>query len=197
MNCSIMSRNIKDKTFITILAFIVLTAGIVIGSVMLMKVGADGSEGLKNYLNAFIQNSQQEIDKTAIFQSALKENIIYLLIIFFSGFFRIGVVFIAAALIRKGFIMGFTAAALVRFFGWKGILVTASMLPGILLIIPAFLIFSALSADFALSGVKKEKQYILCFLFFAIITVIIFCAAAFAEGWLTTAFMKWLSAKII
>lgn len=114
-----------------------------------------------------------------------------------AGFFRIGILFIAGALMRKGFILGFTAASLIKFFGIKGILVTAAMLPGTLLIIPSFLFLSAVSADLSLRREKKEKKIIISYIFFTIIIMTIFCVAALSEGYLTTIFMKWLSPKII
>lgn len=197
MSNGIMERRIKDSSVIIALAFLVFTAGIVLGSICLMKTSAVTDEGLKNYLSAFLADAQGNTDNFGIFKNALKENAVYLLIVFISGFFRVGIVFIAAALIRKGFIMGFTAASFIHFYGIKGILVTVSMLPGILLIIPAFLTFSAISADLSVRREKKEKKIVFFYIFFAIIVMTIFCAAALTEGYLTTIFMKWLSPKMI
>lgn len=192
-----MERNIKDSSIITIIAFIVFTAGIVLGSICLMKTNAGAEDGLRTYFSSFLTASQVGVDKFGIFKNAVKENIVYLIIVFAAGFFRIGVIFIAAALVRKGFIMGFTAAACVKIFGIKGILVTAAMLPGILLIIPSFVALSAVSADLSLHSEKKQKKIIISYIFFTIIIMAIFCAAAFLEGYLTTIFMKWLSVKIM
>ena len=197
MSNGIMERHVKDSSVIIALSFLIFTAGTVLGSVYLMKTSAGTDEGLKNYLGAFLASAQGGTDNFAMFRNALKENAFYLLIVFAAGFFRVGIVFIAAAIIRKGFIMGFTAASFVRFYGIKGILVTVSMLPGILLIIPAFLTFSAVSADLSVRREKKEKKIIFFYVLFALIVMSIFCAAALTEGYLTTIFMKWLSPKII
>ena len=194
---SFMDRHIKDSTVIVILALIVLSAGIIIGSVSLVHTGADASASLQNYLTEFLKASREGINPHEVFKTALRENIIYFAIVFIAGFFRIGLVFIAAALVRKGFIIGFTSAAFIQFYGMKGLLMTISMLPGIVLIIPAFLFLSAVSADMAVHRTKKEKNFLIYYIFFALAIISIFCVSALAEGYLTTIFMKMLSPKMI
>lgn len=197
VSSEIMERHVRDSSIIIILAFITLTAGIILGSVCLMKTNAGADEGLKTYLDTFLSASQSGVDKFGVFKRAIKENLFYLIIVFAAGFFRIGILFIAAAIIRKGFIMGFTAASFIKFFGIKGILATASMLPGILLIIPAFLTFSAVSADLSLRNGKKQRKTIMFYIILTIIIMAVFCVAALTEGYLTTVFMKWFSPRIM
>lgn len=193
----ILDKHIKDSTVIIILAMAVMTAGVVFGSFCLMHMGTEGVASLGEYLKNFLNASQSQINAYDVFKNAFCENLIYFAVVFFAGFFRIGLIFIAAALVRKGFIIGFTSAAFIKFYGAKGLLVTASMLPGIVLLIPAFLFLSAVSAELSVRRIKTEKNFLIYYIFFAAVIVSIFCVSALAEGYLTTTFMKLLSPKII
>lgn len=194
---SVLDRHIKDSTVLIVLAMTVMTAGVVLGSVCLMHTGAEGVTALEEYLKNFLNASQTEIKAYDVFKNAFRENLMYFAVVFFAGFFRIGLILIAAALLRKGFIIGFTSAAFIKFYGAKGMLVTASMIPGIVLLIPAFLFLSATSAGLSVCRVKKEKKFLIYYIFFAAVIVSIFCVSALAEGYLTTTFMKLLSPKMI
>ena len=194
---SFMERNIKDSTVIIVLAICVFSAGIILGSVCLMHTNAEASKSLEMYLSEFFKASQSQINPHTVFKNALKENLIYFDVVFIAGFFRIGLVFIAGVLVRKGFIIGFTSAAFIKFYGIKGMLVTVSMLPGTVLLVPAFLFLSTVSADLSVHRAKKEKNFLIYYIFFALAVISIFCVSALAEGYLTTTFMKMLSPKII
>lgn len=191
------SKSINESTVMIIMSFFVLTAGIIIGSVYLMHVASDSDAMLGNYLNSFFVTGANGINKSAAFKNALRENAVYFLIIFIAGFFRIGILFVALALLRKGFILGFTSAALMKFYGIKGAVTAAAMLPGIIFIVPAFLFFATASADLSLRKEKNTKKIIFSYIFFSLIIMTIFCAASLSDGYLTTIFIKNISPKII
>ena len=101
----------------------------------------------------------------------------------------------AAVIARKGFIVGFTAASFMKCYGGMGILIMAAQLPALLAAVPAFLFYSAVSAGFAL-GRKEGNSSFGAYILFTVIILAVFCAAAAAEGYLTTAIMKFLFIKI-
>lgn len=193
----VLDKHIKDSTLIIVLAMSIMSAGVVFGSICLMQMGAEDVTSLGEYLKNFLNASQSKINAYDVFKNAFRENLIYFAVVFFAGFFRIGLIFIAAALVRKGFIIGFTSAAFIKFYGAKGLLVTISMLPGIVLLIPAFLFLSAVSAKLSVRRIKTEKNFLIYYIFFAAVIVSIFCVSALSEGYLTTTFMKLISPTII
>ncbi len=187
----------RDINIMLVVSLFVLAAGIALGSVYLMKSDANADAGLRSYLTSYISGAQNGMDKAAVMKKALGRNMVYLLLVFVSGFFRAGALLAAYAIVKKGFVMGFTAAACIKIFGLKGMWVTAAMLPGIAVMIPSFLIFSSISTDLALNPEKRQKKIIVSYIFFAFLILTIFCVAAICEGYLTTIFMKWLSPKLI
>lgn len=188
-------KRIKVPAVIYGLIFFLLFAGVVLGSAYQMKTGE--GNGVQDYLTNFFEQIKGGADSNAVFKNALKENFICLGMVFAAGFFRIGFVFSGAAVLRRGFVIGFTAAGFVRYFGAKGFLAVLAMLPGTILIIPGLLFFASLSSTYALKSEKTDKKYIITYILFMLITSAIFCISALAEGYLTTTFIKQLAITMI
>lgn len=185
-----IKREMRNSDFFFAAAFFILAAGVISGSIYLLKTADVSGEGIKSYLETFMKSGIEK-NKLDVCKCAFKENLIIFLIIFISGFFRFGIVFSAAAVIRKGFVIGFTVSSFIKFYGLNGLLIMSATMPSLLIIIPALLIFLAISVNFSLSKEKNQKNFIFSYIFFGIFIFTIFCAAAFSEGYLTTTFMKW------
>ena len=151
------------------LLIFLLVVGVTVGSVYLAKNSGDMAEGIKNYIGG---------------------------IIFLMGFLRFGFIVTGAIIVRKGFIIGFTTASFIKFYGAKGMLVMLSTMPTILITIPTLLLFSAVSIKYSLNSERKSKKIIFSYIFFMIIIISIFCVASLSEGYLTTTFMSWVSSKL-
>ena len=186
----------KKNNPIYVFALILLAIGVISGSVYLVRVGVDSGEGIKTYINNFFSSFAENRNNIEVFKNALTANLISVGVIFLMGFFRFGFLVTGAILVRKGFIMGFTAASFFKYYGIKGMLVMLSTMPTMLITLPALLFFSAVSVRFSLIKEKNKKNLIFSYIFFLILAISIFCVASFSEGYLTTTFMTWLSPKI-
>lgn len=186
----------RSNTALYVFAVILLAAGIAAGSLYLARGSDEMAEQIKNYIGGFFANFSETRNNIAVFRNSLTANLITLGIIFVMGFFRLGCIGTGALLVRKGFIMGFTAASFFKFYGGRGLLVMLSTMPTVLITVPALLIFSAVSVNFGINKEKKEKKLFFSYIFFLILMLSIFCIASLAEGFLTTTFMNWISPKI-
>jgi stage II sporulation protein M len=176
-------------------AFFILSCGIIIGSIYLSKINTEAVEKIKEYLDNFIQ-SGVESDCFAVFKSAARENLISFAVIFIAGFFKIGAIFSAAAVIRKGFVIGFTASSFIKIYGLKGLAVMAATMPVQLITLPTFLFLAAMSVKFAVSGERRDKKSLASYIAFSLVILLLFSIAALAEGYLTTNFMRLILPKI-
>ncbi len=186
----------KKNNPIYVFALILLAIGVISGSVYLVRVGATSGAGIKTYINSFFSSFAENRNNIEVFKNSLTANLISTGIIFLMGFFRFGFLVTGAILVRKGFIMGFTAASFFKYYGLRGMLVMLSTMPTMLITLPALLFFSAVSVRFSLIKEKNKKNLIFSYIFFLILAISIFCVASFSEGYLTTTFMTWLSPKI-
>lgn len=177
---------LKNSDFFCIAAFFALTAGIIAGSVYLTKAAVSSGEGIKAYLENFVSTGFQA-DKFDVFKKAVSENAAALAVVFIAGFFRFGVVLTAAAVIRRGFIIGFTTASFIKYYGAKGLLAMSTTMPSVIIMLPAFLIFASVSAGFSM--MENRKNSVIFYLLFTIVILAVFLAAAASEGYITTSFM--------
>ena len=164
------------------LLIFLLVVGVTVGSVYLAKNSGDMAEEIKNCMT--------------VFKNSLQANLISVGIVFLMGFLRFGFIVTGAIIVRKGFIIGFTTASFIKFYGVKGLLVMLSTMPTILITIPTLLLFSAVSIKYSLNSERKSKKIIFSYIFFMIIIISIFCVASLSEGYLTTTFMSWVSPKL-
>lgn len=186
----------RSNTALYILGIFLLTAGIAAGSMYLARGSEEMAEGIKNYIGNFFATFSETRNNMMVFRNSLTSNLINLGIIFVMGFFRFGPIVTGALLVRRGFIIGFSSASFFKFYGMKGILIMLSTMPAVLITIPATLLFSAVSVNFALKRDRREKKIIFSYIFFLILMISIFCVASLSEGFLTTTFMNWISPKI-
>lgn len=173
-----------------------LVIGVTVGSVYLAKNSVDMAEGIKNYIGSFCTSVTENKNSMTVFKNSVQSNLLCIGIIFLMGFFRFGFIVTGAIIIRKGFIIGFTTASFVKFYGMKGMLIMLSTMPTILITIPALLLLSVVSIKYSLNPEKKSKKIIFSYIFFLIIIISIFCVASLSEGYLTTTFMSLISPKL-
>lgn len=179
-----------------IILLMLLCAAVGMGSICLMKTGSDAMVQIRQYLTSFFSGMSDSVAKSDVLKNALTENIILALLIFVCGFFKAGTVIVALCIARKGFIMGFTSASMIECFGIKGLIINAAYLPTVIVMIPAFIVFSALSMTSAYGCAVNKKNFVAFYIVFAIITITIFCAAAVFEAYLTTTFMNFMASKL-
>ena len=184
----IHSLNLK-KTWLAGL-LVVLIAGVSVGAMYAAKAAGETDQTLTAYLDGYFQSVQFQNNNMTVFKTALADNFKLFLVIFICGFFRLGVIGAAACVGVKGFISGFTTAALVKYYGAKGLLVNLCGLPATLLLFPVLIFFAVQSAGFAFAREKWNKSSVGRYLLLSLVCLTIFCISAFADGFLTTTFMK-------
>ena len=189
MERSTIQETGKNSAWIYVIALILLAIGVAAGSIYLAENSAEMGEGIKEYLTQFFASFSENKDNAAVFKNSLTSNLICTGIIFVMGFFRFGCIGTGALLVRRGFIMGFTAASFYKFYGIHGMIIMLSTMPTVLITIPTLLLFSAVSVSFSLNPDKKQKKFIFSYIFFLVLAISIFCVASFTEGYLTTTFM--------
>ncbi|MGN0182091.1 MAG: stage II sporulation protein M [Candidatus Ornithomonoglobus sp.] len=181
------------KCYIALLA--VLAFGAAAGGVYYVN-RYNYSTDIKSYLDSFLENAANGMNCRSIMLGAIKSNMLTFAVLLAGILFRFGGVIICAELIRRGFITGFTAAAMMRVYGGKGLVMAICQLPGMLLLIPAAALFAAVNTAMSLKRIQTEKNFVIIYIFFAAAVIATFCAAAFCEGYLTTTFMKLISRTV-
>lgn len=173
-----------------ILMAVCFAIGISIGAVYAVRTSGAPDQGLSEYLTAFFQNLQTEGNRFSVFRNAFFNHARLFAFLFVCAFFRLGSIGIGAGMGIKGFSLGFTTAACVKYYGTRGLLVSASSLCANLILFSAMLFFAAYAVCFSRKKQKKDKNLLGSFLLIALICFTIFCVSAFFEGYVTTTFIK-------
>ena len=182
--------NQKRLRLAWILMAVCFAIGISIGAVYAVRTSGTTDKGLSEYLTGFFQNLQTEGNRFSVFCNAFFNHAKLFGFLFVCAFFRLGSIGIGAGMGVKGFSLGFTTAACVKYYGTRGLLVSASSLFANLILFPAMLFFAAYTVCFSRKKQKKDKNLLGSFFLVALICFTIFCVSAFFEGYVTTTFIK-------
>lgn len=182
-----MQRESFNK--LLILFLMILCFGVGVGSIYLMKTDNSHFLQIKEHLSTFF-DGLGGISKNNVLRNSLYENITLAILIFICGFFRPGIIVVALCIAKKGFVMGFTSASMLKCFGIKGLLINFTYLPGIIIALPMLMFFSSGSVNAFRNATNIDKKLLIYYILFAIITITIFCVASLLEAYLTTTFMK-------
>lgn len=135
-------RNKKNFIIITTLFLI----GIFIGIIFINNSNESQKLEINNYIEEVVKNikESENIDRTSLLFISIKQNVIFILIIWFLGCTIIGGGLIYITIIYKGFSIGYTISALIAVLGIKqGTLISVtSLLLQNIIFLPAFFIIA-------------------------------------------------------
>ncbi len=166
------------------------------GCIYLMNTSGENVNYIKDYLTSFFDGFGENVKKNQILKNAFIQNLLLAFFIFISGFFKIGTPVVAFCIARKGFIMGFTSASVLRSFGIKGLILNMAYLPTIIISVPAFLFFASISINNSYGSIEAKKKNLLLYLFVALITSLFLFLSALFEAYITTSFMNFMAHKL-
>lgn len=152
----LIKEHISKNTTGYIIMFAAFVAGICSGSFFTGSLG----EKLTGELGSFMDNfttavCDGKMSASSVFLDGIVGNFQMVFLIYMLGMTVIGVPFIMIVMGVKGFTVGFTSAAAIKFVGTKGVAaVFFTILPGELLIVPALLMMSVCAMEFSIKMIK-------------------------------------------
>lgn len=129
----------NKKSFIIILS--VFFAGMLLGIFVMNHTGENGIIEINSYINSICENLQntEEINKIECLIKSIKQNVVFVLLMWFLGCTVIGSIFVYFGILYKGFSLGYTISAIIATLGAKSgtIFVFASLLLQNIIFLPA------------------------------------------------------------
>ncbi len=161
-----------------IAAVLLFTAAAAAGYAYVSRM--DDFDALSTYVNGFFSGARQ-YDRTAVLIAAVKANLLLWLMITGGAVIKIGMVLPAAALVRRGFLTGFTASAMCRIYAEKGMLIMLAQLPKNIVMIPLMIIYACCCVGFAFD----RERGIARFAVISAAAAVIFVLCAIIEGYVS------------
>ncbi len=189
---------IKNNRLFLFITAAFLVAGVCIGAGVCVSVGQAQSGELAGFLTDFSQlTSQQAPQISAIFAGSLANTAELAFFLWLCGLTGLGL-FMAPALVGlRGFMVGFTVAALIKNFASVGLLTCAvGILPQMLLVLPCLIVFavSAMNnASFlhsqACAADKRKRFFAYSLVCSALIVVLL--AGVLIESYVSPYLIRW------
>ena len=152
---AIVKQHIKDNIKIYLFTACILLIGITLGVIFINNLQNSQSQEIQNYINEFITSLKNgsSIDNGKLLKSSIINNLVLVLVMWFTGSTVIGIPIVLGIVVYRGFCLGYTVSALIAILGMgKGILFfTSYMLLQNIILIPCILAL-------AVSGIKLYKS---------------------------------------
>ncbi len=160
MNLSTMNgfkKHIESNYILYLVSLMFLLVGVVIGIYVVKYMGNTYKSDLSNYLQSFTNElSSTDINNKSLFLESLKNNLLFLSVIYILGILIVGIPIIFICDLFKGFTLGFSAGVIVNSLGYKGIpFILATLAPQNILYIPCIIFSSVFSINI---GVKRIRS---------------------------------------
>lgn len=112
-----MKNNKKSLGFL----FIIFLLGMIVGISFINKANENQMQEIGSYVNSLKDNikSSDSINKTVILMQSIKQNLLFVGMIWFLGCTLLGSFLIYVAVAYKGFSIGYTASAIIATLGVK------------------------------------------------------------------------------
>lgn len=176
----------NKKTFIILISFFII--GIFVGVTLLNNLSSNLKQEVDSYIESVINllKENNEINMFGMFLISIKENILFILLIWFLGLTIIGGYFIYLTVLYKGFLLGYTAAAFIATLGIKTgtLVIIVSLLMQNVVFIPAMLLISENGIKLC-RGIHKKclnlKEEFIRHNIIMLITIMLILLASFIE----------------
>lgn len=145
-----------------ILVILIFVIGLFVGVMFINNMSVAKEETITTYITEFIEKFKNtpHIDKPKLVASSMKSNFLLALILWLAGTTIIGMPFVLAIILFRGFCLGYTVSAITLTIGlWKGILfcILALFLQNILFI-PALLTMGVSSIKLYKSIINDRRR---------------------------------------
>lgn len=111
-------KNNKKNLIFLVLVFLI---GIIAGITFINHAGEEPMQEISSYVNSLKDNikASDHINKTVILMQSMKQNLIFVGVIWLLGCTLLGSFLIYVAVLYKGFSIGYTASAIIATLGVK------------------------------------------------------------------------------
>lgn len=176
--------------------FIIIMLCFSVGSVLggLYCAFLKDSSQLYEYLQNFIADMKNGADSSEVLKKFFINNVKLMTFFLACAFFRFGFIPICGASAVKGFSVGFTFAALFKYFDKNGIFIMLSQLPSSLVLLLVIVFWGAVCSKMSMSKKDRSDIAVLAALF-AVVVFAVFFGGVMA-GYLDTYIIKNIAVKL-
>lgn len=201
---AVLIAHLREHAALYLFALALLCAGVVLGAMAAGSLRPEQVDELAEYTLGFFQSlegRERPLSGRDIFVNSLGTNIKSLAVIFVLGFTVVGMPVIAAVVMLRGFVIGFTVSFLIYIKGTMGVgLALISVLPQNLFLLTALLFCAVNAVGYSLhmlvrrsSGGFGVRSSVLLYVVRGLIAALITIAGVATESYLVPVGMRLLA----
>jgi len=195
---------IKKHLAYNICVYLIIAAlfifGTAIGALAVNNIGETTKADARIYLEGFLSiASKGGLNSAQILKQSVKFNLYFALAVFSSGLVYLGIIFIPALTVFRGFCIGFSIAFLAENYRSGGFLLSiGSVLPQNIIYVPIFIVMSVIALNYSLQifknkYIKKSRAdpgLFTAYAFSNLILFILLIAGSIVEAYITSTIVK-------
>lgn len=196
-----LTKHIAENIWLYVISAACMVVGIIIGIYTVKYLGKFSQSDLQSYLNSFSQNFNiGKVSYKELFFESIKNNIPFILFMWFLGLTMIGIPLVLIVDLVKGFTLGFSISFIISNMGSKGLgIIFLGLIPQNLFYIPCYIVASVLAIEFSLTIItdRLNKRWannlwgsVLSYSCLYLFIMVIMVAGFFVEAYLTPNLVK-------
>lgn len=155
-----------------------LIVSVAAGSLSAVFLNGEQNNEIYRYLSGFFAAYSENIDKTAVCRRSLEMNMRIFIPVVMFGWFFFGTAAAALCVAVKGFVWGFCGGIYIKYYGIKGLLISAVSFPSYIIVICAVIVFAGFAAELYSEKEKKGIYYMIM----ALVLLVVLSLSALIDG---------------
>lgn len=200
-------KHIADNIWVYLAVILMFIIGISLGALTVNNIDDIAKADAKTYIEGFLNlTSQNDLQPSYILKQAIKLNLYFSLLMFFSGLVYLGVILIPVYVAFRGFCIGFSIAFLTENIGRNGFLLSlGSVLPQNIIYVPVILIMGAIGMNYSLRALRNkyfkkfgpQPNLFATYAFSMVVLFILLAAGCIVESYITSVIVKAITPYIL
>lgn len=152
------NEHIQNNFLLYIISLLCIFTGIVLGIYKVKYLGDTYKNELLSYINSFTDYLiNKNIDYKNVLMATIKNNVPFIVLIWFLGMTMIGIPIILIVDIIKGYILGFAISIMINSIGTKGLWIALlGIIPQNVIYIPCLVLSSVLAMEFSINFLSER-----------------------------------------
>ncbi|WP_372440078.1 stage II sporulation protein M [Clostridium tetanomorphum] len=150
--------HLQENFWLYIISLLCIFTGIVLGIYSVKYMGEVYKNDLLSYITSFTEYiGNRDIDYKTVLLGTIKNNMPFIILIWFLGMTMIGIPIILIIDLIKGYTLGFTVSIMINSVGTKGLLISLlTVIPQNVIYIPCIILSSVLAMEFSLNFLRER-----------------------------------------
>ena len=154
--------HIENNILLYLLIIFTFITGVAAGGFTINYIAPERQEHLAQYLydHSYLLKNQAHVNKSVIYLNSVLQNVKTAFFIWFFGLYYVCIPLMLITVGFRGFLLGFTVAFFIDYYGFNGFLfIISCILPQCFIYVPCIVVMGIISLQYGIHSFKNRKIY--------------------------------------